>query len=489
MEKYINMSVETGFPVDDPKRTMRQLNERLSDFVQHCLLLEQSNIALQKKIEEHVKNSSLELPAWKEIEEDSKHLQQSIYTMVIENTKTSLKIDNYNMDLALLEQRLSYPSRVGLCPSTPVNMYKSSRVVSEEKRITKQNKLLMIMTNEFRQNTLDLNLTITEREEEIKDLTSSHQEKVQAMQQLKHPIDDIQFAKVEDGSRMELSQLLNEIRTHYEALISRSQISNDLSARSQLKEEEARQKMQNDEEELRAARANLYEARKQWKTLEVEIQSLQAMERSLKYTLHATEQQHQKQLENLSAVIADLEQELQEVRDGVRTQLQKHRMLLNTNMKLEQEISAYRSLLENEETWITGFQIRDPSLGTQQIQEQKSSTSKTGVIINSGSIENHNEICGKAIKQQAVFNGNVAEEGAEASGTVQTEKVDEMIKQWEGSFFKDNPRLRKKSVSLRFDLHLAAVNETCSNTKKDNLPDIEVRLIMRRSCSIPTMSP
>lgn len=70
-----------------------------------------------------------------------------------------------------------------------------------------------------------------------------------------------------------------------------------------------------------------------------------------------------------------------------------------------------------------------------------------------------------------------------------TEKVDEVIKEWEGSFFKDNPRLRKKSVSLRFDLHLAATDEGCLHTTKKALPDIEVRLVMRRSCSIPSIKP
>ncbi|XP_018431528.1 PREDICTED: keratin-like protein KRT222 [Nanorana parkeri] len=300
------------------------------------------------------------------------------------------------------------------------------------------------------------------------------------MQQLIRPIYDIHFAKEEDGSRMELSQRLNEIRTHYEALIIRSHIPCDLSARSQLEEEEAKQKMQKDEEELRAARANLHEARKQYKNLQAEIESLQAMERRLKFTLHATEQQHQKQLETLSAVIADLEQELWEVRTGVRTQLQKHQLLLNTNMKLEQEISAYRNLLEREEIRL---------YGTKQTQEPKSSASKIYFNLPSGSVEKNVEVCTEAAKKQLLFNGNIAEEGAEASGTVQTEKVDQVIKQWEGSFFTDNPKLRKKSVSLRFDLHLAAADESCVQTKKDDLPDIEVRLIMRRSCSIPTMSP
>lgn len=69
-----------------------------------------------------------------------------------------------------------------------------------------------------------------------------------------------------------------------------------------------------------------------------------------------------------------------------------------------------------------------------------------------------------------------------------TEKIDKVIKQWEGSFFRGNPKLRKKSVSLRFDLHMAAADEGCAQTKQDSLPDVEVRLIMKRSRSISTIT-
>ncbi|XP_066442518.1 keratin-like protein KRT222 [Eleutherodactylus coqui] len=465
LKEFFMMSTDNGLPSVDQKETMRQLNDRLADFMKHCHCLEQSNIELHKKIEERLMKSEPQLPAWDEKTKESQDLLQSIHKTLLENAKIFLEIDNYRMNLTQLKQRISTET-------------------SEKNRITQQNQVLKAMANELALSITDIKIIMMDKEEEIQHLMSNHQEKVQAVQQLKHPIDDIQFATVEDGSRMELSQLLNEIRRHYEALISTSHIADDLPARIQLEEEEARQKMQKDEEELRAARASLHEARKQWKCLQAEIESLQVMERSLKFTLHETEQQHQKQLEALSAVIADLQQELQEVREGVRTQLQKHKMLLNTNMKLEKEISTYRSLLESEETRL---------YGTRQIQEPKSSTSKIGFTQSSGHVEKSSKMYRESPeepdKSQAIFNGNIAEEGAEATGTVQTEKVDKMIRQWEGSFFKDNPKLRKKSVSLRFDLHLAAADEACSNIKKDNLPDIEVRLIMRRSCSIPTMSP
>ena len=72
-------------------------------------------------------------------------------------------------------------------------------------------------------------------------------------------------------------------------------------------------------------------------------------ERGLENSLQASEQHYQMQLQDLEAVIEGLEKELQEVRRGIEKQLQEHEMLLNTKMRLEQEIATYRRLLEKEE--------------------------------------------------------------------------------------------------------------------------------------------
>lgn len=66
--------------------------------------------------------------------------------------------------------------------------------------------------------------------------------------------------------------------------------------------------------------------------------------------MRATEQQYHMQLQNLEAEIECLEKELQEVRRGIEKQLREHEILLNTRMKLEEEIATYRSLLEQEES-------------------------------------------------------------------------------------------------------------------------------------------
>uniref|UniRef100_A0A3Q3D375 Keratin 222 n=1 Tax=Hippocampus comes TaxID=109280 RepID=A0A3Q3D375_HIPCM len=213
---------------------------------------------------------------------------------------------------------------------------------------------------------------------------------------------------------------------------------------------------------LREAWADLAEARKQWHSLQVEIETLHALEKGLENSLHNTQQLYSSQLQELSQVITGLEGELEQVRNGLATQRQRHSQMLNTKIRLEREISTYRRLLEQEEG-------RSGMRGTEDEQDKHLPIS--------------------TVKTQEILQGSVVQESAEGHGTVETEKIDKVIKQWESSFFKGNPKLRKKSVSLRFDLHMAAADEGCAQTRQDSLPDVEVRLIMKRSRSSATITP
>uniref|UniRef100_A0A096MFS7 IF rod domain-containing protein n=1 Tax=Poecilia formosa TaxID=48698 RepID=A0A096MFS7_POEFO len=100
---------------------------------------------------------------------------------------------------------------------------------------------------------------------------------------------------------------------------------------------------------LKEARAELAEARKQWRSLQVEIETLHALEKGLECSLQHTQELYTSQLHDLSQVIVGLESELEQVRSGLATQRQRHSQLLNTKMRLEREITTYRRLLEREE--------------------------------------------------------------------------------------------------------------------------------------------
>ncbi|XP_072319690.1 keratin-like protein KRT222 isoform X2 [Eucyclogobius newberryi] len=280
---------------------------------------------------------------------------------------------------------------------------------------------------------------------------------------------------------------------------------------------------------LREARAELAEARKQWHVLQVEIETLHAMEKGLETSLQHTQRLYSSQLQDLSQVITRLESELEQVRCGLATQRQRHSQLLNTKMRLEREIATYRRLLEQEEgrymsrnappmslrLWKSpGADSKESSSENDQSDlaltpdEPKSEPlpdipplvppdnglKKRSILIRQRSLviltepELDKDLPISTVKTQEILQGNVVRESAEGHGTIETEKIDKVIKQWEGSFFRGNPKLRKKSVSLRFDLHMAVADEGCAQTKQDSLPDVEVRLVMKRSRSIASIT-
>ncbi|KAF7688341.1 hypothetical protein HF521_014347 [Silurus meridionalis] len=227
-------------------------------------------------------------------------------------------------------------------------------------------------------------------------------------------------------------------------------------------------------------------------------------ERSLQSSLKHTQHRYSLQLQDLSRSVCELEAELDGVREGLAAQKQHHHQLLNTKMRLEREIATYRRLLEHEEGRY--FSVDGPprklkpwKLASQQngvcnsfdkesiVDKKPFNQQGSLVIITDPIVSRDGEI--STVKTQEIVEGKVVRESAEGHGRVETEKIDKVIKQWEGSFFQGNPKLRKKSVSLRFDLHMAVSDEGCAQTKQDSLPDVEVRLVMKRSRSIPSITP
>ncbi|XP_048416357.1 keratin-like protein KRT222 isoform X1 [Stegostoma tigrinum] len=287
---------------------------------------------------------------------------------------------------------------------------------------------------------------------------------------------------MEDGGRRELglSQLLTDIKKHYEKIIHRNWMELDACINTQLLEVSDAE-MNKNEDSLQAAQAELNNARRQWHSLQVEIESLHALQKGLENSLQVTEQRYEVQLKNLASVIRELEGELHGVRRDIEHQVWEHELLLNTKMKLESEIAMYRSLLDREDDRLSGATSSDYQSSLSSLSQKEMALPSAATI--SSRLEQRIQM----VTTQEILGQNSMAGSSKAHGKIQTEKVDEVIKEWECSFFKDNPHLRKKSTSLRFDLHLAATDESCSQTKQGSLPDIELRLVMRKSSSIPSL--
>ncbi|XP_077427116.1 keratin-like protein KRT222 isoform X2 [Vanacampus margaritifer] len=411
-------------------------------------------------------------------------------------------------------------------------------VLREKKKKTEQSNMIL---------QADIHHSMTE----LQDINQEYQA-ARALQLQRSPSCDALLAATsvagkqeEDGAGMELTKLLDQIRAQCNlnqlpnlgshSLYSypgpsQSEAGAAAAPTTHIEEEAAWTQVSLGSNALREARAELAEARMQWHSLQVEIETLHALEKGLENSLQNTQQLYSSQLQELSQVIAGLEGELEQVRNGLATQRLRHSQMLNTKIRLEREISTYRRLLEREEGRCMGHseqQMRlqlfrssllesneksvensfsDPTITpdepkseplpetTPLIQEdnkpkQSSLLHRPQSLVILTEPEQDKYLPISTVKTQEILLGNIVQESAEGRGTVETEKIDKVIKQWENSFFRGNPKLRKKSVSLRFDLHMAAADEGCAQTKQDSLPDVEVRLVMKRSRSSATITP
>ncbi|XP_024296685.1 keratin, type I cytoskeletal 18-A [Oncorhynchus tshawytscha] len=545
--------------LQDSRWTMQGLNSRLKGFLEQVNKLQEANWHLEGQIAYWGLKNAPHLQEWTQQERTVDDLRAQVGKLLMENAELVLHSDHMMSRASTIQARCELEEWQTKCLEQQVALLRENKARVEHTNVQLEAELHNSMT-------------------ELQDM---HQDYVAARALQQQQADSCDALLVtataweEDGTGMELSQLLDRIRTQCDrlSLTGLNQVPDDrhpglvagpnqtpcsaagpscfgarLRPRAhggslpQLNAEEAAWAQVNlGGTALREARAELAEARKQWHCLQVEIESLHALEKGLESSLHHTKRQYSSQLQGLSEVIQGLEGELEQVRDGLATQQERHGQLLNTKMRLEKEIATYRRLLEREEGrypggrygQVMGLQcwrgpkrepgpigegpkengveengLSDPAVTPEEPlseplpeRPQRWSVTENGLrkspaltlhrqqsLVILTEPERDNDLRISTVKTQEILQGNVVRESAEGTGTVETDRIDKVIKQWEGSFFKGNPKLRKKSVSLRFDLHMAAADEGCAQIKQDSLPDVEVRLVMKRSRSIPTIA-
>ncbi|XP_054460686.1 keratin, type I cytoskeletal 18 [Anoplopoma fimbria] len=529
--------------LQESSHTMWGLNARLKGFLEQVNRLQEANQRLEAQIADRSTSSTSRSQDWSQQEKTVTELRVQVGNLLMENAQLALQSDSMKSRAAAIQARCETEERTTRRLEQQVVLLRESKRKADQSSTTLQADLRHSMS----------------------DLQQMHQEfeAARALQLQQAGSCDALLATAtaaavargeeEDGTGMELAQLLDRIRAQCdqgrlpglgERHLSLGAVSNQppgwvrpsrsgaaaaasRTHRGVLSEEEAAwTQVSLGGAALREARAELAEARSQWHSLQVEIETLHALEKGLESSLQNTQRMYSSQLQDLSQVIAGLESELEQVRSGLATQRQRHGQLLNTKMRLEREIGTYRRLLEREEgrymghreqpmglrPWRSSMEepkenglengFSDPAVTPDEpkseplpeipsllpadsgLKKSKLHRQQSLVILS----EPEKDLPISTVKTQEILHGNVVRESAEGHGTIETEKIDKVIKQWEGSFFRGNPKLRKKSVSLRFDLHMAAADEGCAQTKQDSLPDVEVCLIMKRSRSIPTIT-
>ncbi|XP_047221013.1 keratin, type I cytoskeletal 18 [Girardinichthys multiradiatus] len=530
--------------LQDSSHAMWGLNARLKSFMEQVNRLQEANHQLEAQIAEWSIRTASGSQNWSKQEQTIKELRSQICNLLMENAQLALQSDNMRSKATAIQARCETEERTTRRLEQQVALLREAKREADERSMTLQ---------------AECHHSMTELQQMDQDFMAA-----QALQLQRASSCDALLAAAaaagreeEDGTGMELTQLLDQIRAQCNqsrptglaerhlglgtvsdpapGLVVPSRSGGGAAAaasrthrRALTEEEAAWAQVSLGGAALKEARAELAEARKQWRSLQVEIETLHALEKGLECSLQHTQELYTSQLHDLSQVITRLESELEQVRSDLVTQRQRHSQLLNTKMRLEREIATYRRLLEREEgrymgrgaqplglrTWrspvmepkengsensfsdsaVTPDEPKSeplpdiPSLLPADNKLKKSQLYRQQSLVILTEPEQDKDLPLSTVKTQEILQGNVVQESAEGHGTIETEKIDKVIKQWEGSFFRGNPKLRKKSVSLRFDLHMAAADEGCAQTKHDSLPDVEVRLIMKRSRSISTIT-
>ncbi|XP_016142828.1 keratin, type I cytoskeletal 18-like [Sinocyclocheilus grahami] len=162
---------------------------------------------------------------------------------------------------------------------------------------------------------------------------------------LTNQISDSQVnVQMETKNSTDLNEVINNIRTQYERAVQKSR--EETEAWYQNKFDNMTAEVTQNTEALQAGKTELNELRRQKQSLEIDLQALHNMIRSLEDSLHETEARYAHEVNGYNSRILQLEGELGQVRAQVERQAAEYEALLNLKSKLEAEIATYHRLLE-----------------------------------------------------------------------------------------------------------------------------------------------
>uniref|UniRef100_A0A8C1TSV7 Zgc:92380 n=1 Tax=Cyprinus carpio TaxID=7962 RepID=A0A8C1TSV7_CYPCA len=323
MRPMVQINSSTFAPADE-KETMKGLNERLAGYLSKVRLLEDSNNQLEEQIKEALMRKGAEIGRdWSTYEKIVNDLRNQLQELTMDNARLFLQIDNAR--LAADDFKVKFESEQAM----------RQGVEQDLARLRK-------MLDDTYMGRMQLEGQIESMREELAFLKKSHEEDVA---NLKSQISDSQInVQMETKNNADLNEAINNIRTQYERAAQKSR--EETEAWYKNKFDNITAEVTQNTEALQAGKTELNELRRQKQSLEIDLQALHNMIRSLEDSLRETEARYAHEVSGYNSQILQLEGELGQVRAQVERQAAEYDALLNIKSKLEAEIATYHRLLE-----------------------------------------------------------------------------------------------------------------------------------------------
>ncbi|XP_016407294.1 keratin, type I cytoskeletal 18-like isoform X2 [Sinocyclocheilus rhinocerous] len=323
LRPIVQINSSTFAPADE-KETMKGLNDPLAGYLSKVQLLEDSNNELEEQIKEALMRKGAESGRdWSAYEKIVADLRNQLQEMTMDNARLFLQIDNAR--LATDDFKVKFESEQAM----------RQGVEQDLARLRK-------MLDDTYMGRMQLESQIESMREELAFLKKSHEEDVA---NVKSQISDSQVnVQMETKNNADLNEAMNNIRTQYERAAQKSH--EETEAWYQNKFDNMTAEVTLNTEALQAGKTELNELRRQKQSLEIDLQALHNMIRSLEDSLHETEARYAHEVNGYNSRILQLEGELGQVRAQVERQAAEYDALLNIKSKLEAEIATYHRLLE-----------------------------------------------------------------------------------------------------------------------------------------------
>ncbi|KAG1945111.1 keratin, type I cytoskeletal [Pimephales promelas] len=323
LRPHVQINSNTLPPIDD-KETMKGLNDRLGDYLSKVRLLEESNGKLEEQIKKALMRKEAESGRdWSSYERIIADLRNQIQEMNLDNARLFLQIDNAR--LAADDFKVKFESEQGM----------RQGVEQDLARLRK-------MLDDTYMGRMQLEGQIESMREELAYLKKNHEEDVA---NLKGQISDCQVnVQMENKNSPDLNEIISNIRKQYERGVQKSR--EETEAWYQNKFDNITAEVTQNTEALQTSKTELNELRRQRQSLEIDLQALHNMIRSLEDSLHETEARYGQEVSGHNSQIMQLESELGQVRAQVERHTAEYEALLNIKSKLEAEIASYHRLLE-----------------------------------------------------------------------------------------------------------------------------------------------
>ncbi|KAM3842763.1 keratin, type I cytoskeletal 19-like [Diretmus argenteus] len=308
------------------KITMQNLNDRLAAYLTKVRSLESANAQLERQIREWYEKQTPTVRDYSKYEAIITDLRKKLGFATQDNARIILQIDNAK--LAAEDFRLKAENESALHMSVEEDMV-GLRKLLDELTVTRS----------------DLELEIEGLKEELVYLKKNHTEELAVLRA--NISSSTVNVEVDAAPQQDLAHVMDEIRSQYEAIADKSR--SDIDAWYKGKFDELNMQVESGTETLQISCNEVSELKRTMQALEIELQSQISLKAAMEGQLGETENRYILQLNQLQAMVNNLETELSQVKLNIQRQASEYQILLNIKTRLEMEIAEYRRLLDGED--------------------------------------------------------------------------------------------------------------------------------------------